>query len=81
MQRGGGPQAVGHPWRRSCTDKQWEDYPDKDLVPTHRVRGSGGGGGWVTAAIAPARVLATLSRQRCQHAVQPSAPIVERLQW
>lgn len=23
---------------RSCTDSQWEEYPDKDLVPTHRVR-------------------------------------------
>ena len=22
----------------SCTDEQWEAYPDKDLVPTHRVR-------------------------------------------
>ena len=21
----------------SCTDQQWEAYPDKDLVPTHRV--------------------------------------------
>jgi hypothetical protein len=21
----------------SCTDEQWEAYPDKDLVPTHRV--------------------------------------------
>ena len=21
----------------SCTDEQWESYPDKDLVPTHRV--------------------------------------------
>ena len=24
----------------SCTDEQWEAYPDKDLVPTHRVRAS-----------------------------------------
>ena len=22
----------------SCTDEQWASYPDKDLVPTHRVR-------------------------------------------
>ncbi len=21
----------------SCTDEQWANYPDKDLVPTHRV--------------------------------------------
>lgn len=23
----------------SCTDEQWEAFPDKDLVPTHRVGG------------------------------------------
>jgi hypothetical protein len=27
----------------SCTDEQWAAYPDKDLVPTHRVSFLGDG--------------------------------------
>lgn len=49
----------------SCTDEQWASYPDKDLVPTHRVRSYPGTlpSVHVTAACSPSMDRASTAQQ------------------